>query len=509
MALPSPRRWWALVVLALCVLIVDVDITILNIAAPTLAVDLGADTADLQWIIDAYIVVLAVLLLPLGLLGDRVGRKRVLLAGMALFAVGSLLAAAAGDIGVLIAARAFMGAGAAAVMPLSMSMLPVIFPPQQRSRAMTIWAAAMVAGLPLGPLLGGFLLDHFWWGSVFLLNIPVLAVALPAAWMLFPESRERGGTRFQPGPTAAVMIGLAAVVYAVIEMPRLGWSSPVVWLMLLLGVGLLAAFTVNQLRCAAPMVDLGLFRDRTFLWGSMAATYLSAAFTGAIFVLPQYLQVIRGDSTVVAGVHLLPLLGGSMLASLINEQVSRRIGLRTTVAVGLLFLALGCGLGATTSPDSGVPFLALWTIPVGFGMVLALVPAMGAVLGALPADRAGAGSGLVSALRQVGSALGVAVLGSILSTIYIRQLDTSGLSTADSAAAGESIAQARQVAERTGDPHLFAGAADAFTDGMNTVLVICAAAAAITALTCLVFLPGRLAPAAGPPQSEDDLARTA
>ncbi|MBB5872065.1 EmrB/QacA subfamily drug resistance transporter [Allocatelliglobosispora scoriae] len=505
----SPRRWWALAALALSVLVVGLDGTVLNVALPTLARDLGAGTDDLQWIIDAYLVVLAALMLPAGLLGDRLGRKKLLLTGLALFLGASLAAAFAGGTAALIAARAAMGIGAAIILPVSMAILPSIFPPDERGRAIAIWTGGTALGLPLGPILGGWLLEHFWWGSVFLINVPVIGLALVMATMLLPESKDPQGRRLDPLGVALAVAGLGGIVFGVIQAPADGWADPTVLATLIGGALALGGFVTLQLRSRQPMVELRLFRQPIFVWGTVSAAFVSLTLVGLLFVTPQYLQVVLGNGAFGTGLRLVPLIGGLLVGGLASERLTKRLGVRTVVSAGMLVLAAGFALGAQTTTTGGYAEAARWLTVVGLGIGLTLPPIMDAVLAAVPEEQAGAGSGLLQALRQVGGALGVATLGSLLSFAYARDLDTSGLPAQAATAAEDSITGAVAVAQRLGDQALLSSAQAAFIHGMNVVLVASAIGAVLGAILIAVFMPGRPAPT--PAASENgthELSRT-
>ncbi|MBG0815015.1 MFS transporter [Planomonospora sp. ID82291] len=478
-AIISSRRWWALAALVLSVLVIGLDATILNVALPTLAVDLGASTGELQWIVDAYLIPFAALLLPAGVLGDRFGRKRLLLTGLAVFGAASLLAATAGGSAALIAARVLLGAGGALIMPLSVSILPSLFPPHERSKAIAAWSAGMALGLPLGPILGGYLLDRFHWGSIFLINLPVVAVALAAAAVLLPESRDERRPRFDlPGALLSVG-GLAALVHGVIEAPSAGWTSPAVLVPLAAGVVLLTAFVMVEARSPAPMMDLRLFTDRVFLWGSAGATLVSLAMMGVLFVVPLHLQAVLGHDAFGTGIRVVPMVLGLMAGGLAGERLLGRLSLRVLLPAGLALLAGGLALGALTGASSGYGFIAVWLTVAGAGVGLAMVPAMDGVLAVLPQERVGAGSGTLQALRQVGGVFGVAGLGSLLSAGY-----ADGLPGGAPEAARDSVA----AAVRLGDPALAAAARESFTGGMSDVLLVCAALAAAGAAAVAVFM---------------------
>ncbi|MFC4058391.1 MFS transporter [Planomonospora corallina] len=475
----SPRRWWALTALVLSVLVIGLDATILNVALPTLAVDLGASTGELQWIVDAYLIPFAALMLPAGALGDRFGRKRLLLAGLAVFGAASALATLAGGPASLVAARVLLGVGAALVMPLSVSILPSLFAPHERAKAIAAWSAGMALGLPLGPIMGGYLLDRFWWGSIFLINIPVVAVALVAAALLLPESRDERRPRVDlPGALLSVG-GLTALVYGVIEAPEAGWTSPPVLAALVSGLVLLGAFAAVEARSPAPMMDLRLFADRVFLWGSIGATLVSLTLMGVLFVVPLHLQAVGGHDAFGTGLRVIPMVAGLMAGGLAGEKLLGRLDLRVLMPAGLTVLAAGLALGGLTGVSSGYGFTAAWLTVAGFGVGAAMVPAMDGVLAVLPEDRTGAGSGTLQTLRQVGGAFGVAGLGGLLTAVY-----TGGLPAGAPGAARDSVA----AAVRLGDPALAAAAREAFVAGMDAVLLVCAALALAGAAATAVFM---------------------
>ncbi|GII52966.1 MFS transporter [Planotetraspora thailandica] len=489
-------RWWALGALVLSVLVIGLDATVLNVALPTLAADLGASTGDLQWIVDAYMVLFAALMLPAGAFGDRFGRKRLLMGGLAAFAVASVVATLTDGTGTLIASRALMGAGAAVIMPLSTSILPVIFPPAERGRAVAAFTAAMALGLPLGPILGGYLLDHFWWGSIFLINIPVAVVALVAAAVLVPESRDPSAPALDIPGTLLSVTGLAALVYGVIQAPADGWGDARVVAALAAGAVLLVTFVVVETRARQPMIDLGLFRNRVFLWGAIGATFVSLGMTGLLFVAPQHLQAVLGHDAFGTGIRVLPMVAGLMAGGLAGERLLRLLGLRTVMTVGLIVLAAGFLLGTATGVATDYGYIALWLAVVGAGVGLAMVPAMDGVLAVLPEERSGSGSATLQTMRQVGGTLGVAALGSLLSAAYV-----NGLPDGAPEMAKDSISGALAV----GDGSLAQTAMESFVGGMDQVLLACGLAALVAAILMAIFLPGRTARPAGTAQSEHEL----
>jgi len=485
------RRWWALGALVLSVLTLGLDVTILNVALPTIAADLSAGTGALQWIVNAYVLVFAGLMLPAGALGDRYGRKRLLLIGMAVFGLASLIAAWSSSAAVVIAVRAVMGLGAAIIMPIVLAMLTVLFTERERGRAISFVVIGIGAGLPLGPIVGGYLLEHFWWGSIFLINVPVVATAMAAIAVLLPESRD-------PHPAAADLpggvlstLGLVSFVYGVIEAPGRGWDHPLVLAALAAAVVLLTVFVWWELRTPQPMIDLRLFGRAQFAWGTAGATLASFALFGLLFTLPQYLQFVAGLDAFGTGVRLLPLIAGIIVGAPVAEKLAARAGYRLPVALGLLLAGVGLAAGATTGAGSGYPFVAAWLTVAGLGAGLSLAPAMDAVLAALPPQRSGSGTAITMALRQVAGALGVAPLGSLLAAGYTSKLDTAGLPDPIADTARDSVAGALAVAARTGDPALAASAHAAFVHGMALALAAAAAVALIGSALTAAFLPGR------------------
>ncbi|MGW4872916.1 DHA2 family efflux MFS transporter permease subunit [Streptomyces chartreusis] len=489
-ATTDTRRWWALGALVACMLTLGFDMTILNVALPTMAADLGATTGQQQWMADAYVVVFAALMLPAGLLGDRFGRRRMLITGLGVFLAGSLVGALAGDVNAVVAARAVMGVGAALVTPLSLSVLPTLFGPEERTKAVGIASAASALGLPLGPIIGGWLLNHFWWGSVFLINVPMAAIGIAACLFLLPETKDPASPAVDTVSTALAATGLGALVYGIIEAPTRGWGDPLVLGTLGAAVVLIAALVVRERRVERPMLDMKLLAHRGFLFNTVAATLVTFILTGLLFVLPPYLQAVLGHDALGTGVRLLPMMGGLLVASRLAPKIVARFGARAAVSAGLVVLAFAGFLGSRTTADSGYGFVALWLTITGLGFGLSLIPAMNGGLSALPRDRAGSGSGLLMTLRQVGGAIGIALLGSLLAGAFRDRLDVTGLPAGAADTAGESVVAAHLVAERAGSAQLAASANNAYVHGMGIVLLVCGIAALVSALLAAAFLPG-------------------
>ncbi|MEU1268211.1 DHA2 family efflux MFS transporter permease subunit [Streptomyces sp. NPDC005799] len=487
---PNPRRWWALAALVASMLTLGFDTTILNVALPTMAADLGATTGQQQWMADSYVVVFAALMLPAGLLGDRFGRRLMLIVGLGIFLTGSLAGALAGDVTWVIAARALMGVGAALVTPLALSVLPTLFAADEQPKATAIVTAASALGLPLGPIIGGWLLNHFWWGSVFLVNVPMAAIGIAACVVLLPETRDPASPEVDTVSTALTATGLGALVYAIIEAPTRGWGDPLVLAMFVAAVALVTALVLRERRVERPMLDMALLAHRGFLFNTIAATLVMFVLSGLLFVLPPYLQAVLGNDALGTGLRLLPMMGGLLVASRTAPQATVRFGARATVGAGLAVLAFAALLGSRTTVDSGYGFTALWLSITGLGFGFSLMPAMGGALGALPRDRAGSGSGLLMTLRQVGGAVGIALLGSLLSATFQDRLDVTGLPAGAADTAGDSVVAAHIVAEQAHSAHLAASANSAYVHGMGLVLLVCGAAALVSALLAAVFLPG-------------------
>ncbi|WP_216588058.1 DHA2 family efflux MFS transporter permease subunit [Streptomyces brasiliscabiei] len=489
-ARPDPRRWWALAALVASMLTLGFDMTILNVALPTMAGDLGATTGEQQWMADAYIVVFAALMLPAGLLGDRFGRRLMLIVGLGIFLAGSVVGALAQDVNAVVAARAVMGIGAALVTPLALSVLPSLFTPAERTKAVGIVSAGSMLGLPLGPIIGGWLLNHYWWGSVFLINVPMAAIGIAACVFLLPETRDPASPRVDTVSTALTATGLGSLIYAIIEAPTRGWTDPLVLGMFAGAAVLITALVLRERRSVRPMLDMGLLAQRGFLFNALAATLGMFVLSGLLFVLPPYLQAVLGHDALGTGVRLLPLMGGLLVGARTAQPLVARLGSRAVVSAGLVVLAFAALLGSRTTVDSGYGFTALWLACAGAGFGLAIVPAMSDALGTLPTDRAGSGSGLLMTLRQVGSAIGIALLGSLLAGVFRDRLDVTGLPARAADTAGDSVVAAHLIAERTGTADLLTSANTSYVHGMGVVLLVCGGASLVAALLAAAFLPG-------------------
>ncbi len=489
MTMPGARRWWVLGALVVILLAVSLDLTALNVALPTLSAELHASTGALQWIVASYTLVSATLLIPGGLLGDRYGRKKVLLGGIAVFLVASVLATYASSPGALIAARTLMGIGSAVITPLAMSVMLVVFPKEEQAKALAAWAAASFLGLPLGPIIGGYLLDHFWWGSIFFINIPVSALALVLGMVLIPESRSATAPRPDYAGLLLSTAGLVALVYGAIQQEEYGWGDARVWGVLAAGIVLVAAFLAWTRRAARPLIDLGLFRDRHFVGGAIPATLLTFALFGVLFVTPQYFQGVLGADALGSGLRLLPLIGGLIAASRLSPRLVARYGAALLIAGGGLIMAAGMILGAFSDADTGYGMAAAWLTVTGLGMGFVLPASMTAAMSALSAERAGVGSAVLMTIRLVGGAFGAAVLGSMLSSGYRAHVDVTGLPPAAADAAQSKVGGGLEVARRLHDGALLRSVHSAFVHGMDLTLVVGAGIMLLAALLALILLP--------------------
>jgi DHA2 family multidrug resistance protein-like MFS transporter len=494
------RRWLTLAVLCLSLFVIVVDNTIVNVALPTLVRELGTTTSELQWVVDSYTLVFAGLLLVAGSLGDRFGRKGALTTGLVIFGVASAIAAFAGGVGSLIAARAVMGVGAALIMPATLSILTNVFTDtRERAIAIALWSAVAGVAVALGPVTGGFLLEHFWWGSVFIVNVPIVAGAILAGRALVPTSKDPATPRIDVAGALLSVVGLTALVWSIIEAPEQGWTSAPVLAGFTTAVLVLAAFGWWELRTRQPMLDLRLFTNPRFTAASAAITLISFALFGFIFMATQYLQFILGYSALSAGLHTLPFAAAVMTTAPISSTLVDRFGTKRVVAVGLAAFSAGMAVAAGTTMGSGYGRVVLTMVLLGGGMGLAQAPATESIMGALPRAKAGVGSAVNDTTRELGGALGVAVIGSILSSLYDgRLVERAGGRVPEPAldAAKDSVGSALAVAGQVGgDPGnaLAAAAREAFVHGMTRASIVTGVIAAAGALVALRWLPARAA----------------
>jgi MFS transporter, DHA2 family, multidrug resistance protein len=478
----------------LAVLAVGLDGTVLSVALPTLASSLHASESDLQWFQSRYLLVLAAAMLPAGLLGDRYGRKKVMLAALALFGVGSAACAYPPSPGAFIAARALLALAGAGVIVMALSALTVLFREEERPKAVGIWAAANFLALPIGPILGGWILTHYWWGWVFLLNVPVALVGFVAVLALVPDSRPSQRPALDVIGIVASVAGLVGVTYGLIEAGQQGWSSARGLAPLLWGLALLLAFFGWERRLSRqpggePLLYPALFRSPSFTWGVTLQAVAILALIGVLFTMPQYFQAVLGTDAMGSGLRLLPLIGGLIAGVLPADRIARVVGAKLTVGAGFTLLAAGLLVGAGTGISSGGGFVAVWMALVGVGMGITMATTASAALAELPEERSGVGSAVMQALNKTGGPLGSAILGSALTAAYLAHLDLSGLPTPAADEIRRSVFGGVAVAGQTHSQALLHSVQAAFTQGLDEALVISAGIALAGAILALLFLP--------------------
>ena len=488
------RRWKTLGVLSLSLVIIGLDNTILNVALPTLQDEFDASASKLQWMVDSYLLVFAGLLLVFGTLGDRFGRKLALQAGVSIFGLASLGALVADSANEVIAVRAAMGVGAALIMPATLSIIANVFTGAERGKAIAIWAALAAVGIGLGPLTGGLLLEWFDWSSVFLVNVPFAAAALLLGIRYVPESRDPRPGSFDLLGAVLSTAGFTVLVYAIIEAPERGWTSVLVLGAIAASVALLGAFLWWERRIEEPMLDLGFFRSARFSVGTAAVSVAFFALLGAIFAMTQYLQFAHGYSAIEAGALMSPIALGLMMGAGSSSRAVHRLGISRVVAAGLSGLAILLAFTVLFEPDTGGLVLAAWFFGLALAMGWVMAPATDAVVGAVPKAKTGIASATNTVARMVSGALGVAVVGSLVSSLYSNEVDSSlaGLPAEAQTRAEDSVGAASAIAAQLPADvatRLVATAADAFTQAMGIGLLVAAALAAATAVVVARFLP--------------------
>lgn len=497
------QKWWALGALTLAVLAVGLDGTVLSVALPTLATALKATESDLQWFFSGYLLTLAAAMLPMGLLGDRFGRKKVLLISLALFGVGSVVCAYSPNPTVFMAARAALGVAGAGIAVMAISALTVMFTPEERPRAVGVWAAANFLALPVGPILGGWLLSNFWWGWVFLLNAPVALIGLLVGLVLLPESR----APVRPGLDILGILlstgGLVALTYGLIEAGQNGWGdNSAVWPMVGGVVGLVLFFLwegwLGNRPGGQPLVNLRLFRSRAFTWGVVLSALAGLSMIGALFTLPQFFQGVNGADAMGSGERLLPLIGGLIVGAIPADRVAKLISVKVTVALGFLVMGVAMLLGSTTTATSSVGFIALWMALIGFGLGFAMATATSTALSELSEEDAGVGSAVLQALQKTGAPFGSAALGSVLSAAYVSKLNLTGLPSAIASVVKQGLAEGLAVAAQLHSAALLDSVRSAFVYGMDVSLAVAAGIAGGGMLLALIFLPARRPASASP-----------
>ena len=503
------RRWLALSILCVSLLMVSLDNTVLNVALPTLVRDLNATTTELQWIVDAYVVVFAGLLLTVGSYADRIGRKNVYVAGLIIFAAGSAWASFSGSSGVLIAARAFMGLGGAGMMPSTLSMITDMFSDHaERQRAIGLWSATTGMGVAVGPIVGGLLLAHFWWGSVFLINLPIAVIGIALAIPIVPESKDSAARK--PDPMGAVMsvVGLSLVVWALIEAPVRGWSSPYVTIVGICGVAVLVAFVFFEFHSSHPMLDMVFFENRRFSAAVSSVGLVAFGLFGSLFVLTQYLQFSLGFTALQTGLRILPAAAAIAVVAPISSSVVRHAGTKITAGSGLIIVSVGLWQISRATVNTTYGGILLGMILLGVGMGLVMPSATESVMGSLPSGNTGVGSAVNGTFLQTGGALGVAVIGSLMASRYQGRITSAiagykiptNIVHVITGSVGGALGVASQVGGTLG-VGLAEVARSSFISGMDLGLFTGAVFALVGAVVALIFLPNRARSADSSPKS--------
>jgi EmrB/QacA subfamily drug resistance transporter len=508
-----PQRWKALAVLVIGLLVVILDNTILNVALKTIQEDLGATQNELVWAINAYSLAFAALLFTWGVMGDRFGRKRILLIGLVLFGFASALCAFATSPGELIAFRALMGVGGASVMPISLSIITVIFPPQERGKAIGVWAAAVGGAVALGPVLGGVLLEHpnwfQWltgndWGSVFFINVPIVIIGIIGIMILVPETRNPRPGKLDPIGLVLSVAGLFSVVYGIQNASSNGWAAPSTWGFIVLGVIVLVGFGLYELKSTHPSIDLSLFKIRSFSVPLTGVSLAFAAMQGTLLFLTFFFQIVRGWSPLQAGLLVLPFAAGQLLGAPRSAKMVQRFGARKVITGGLTFALAGMIGFALITPATPVWVLVLIGLVFGFGLGNTIAPSTTRMTLATPPERSGSGSAVQNTVRQVAAVFGVAILSSVVGTVYSNNmsplLEGKPLPPEALQAATDSIGGTNEVADRLAASgsvppavveQLRQAANDSFMPALHTAALVSAGLLVIAIAVILWRLPAK------------------
>ncbi|MEO6569982.1 MAG: DHA2 family efflux MFS transporter permease subunit [Ilumatobacteraceae bacterium] len=499
---PDPRRWAVLAVVCLAVFVTVLDGTIVNVALPSLAVELEASTRQLQWIVDAYLLVFTGLLLAAGGIGDKFGRKRMLLIGLLVFGATSAFTGSVGSAGALISGRALMGIGAAMIFPATLAILTNTFSdPAERAKAIGAWSAVSGMAVAAGPIAGGWLLEHFWWGSVFFVNVPVTLLVAVGAWRLIPESREADAPRLDLPGVGWSIAAIASLVFTIIEAPEWGWLSPATLGGFVGSAVLLTIFVRWELHTTTPMLPVTIFTNLRFSAASVAVTSAFFALFGFIFLITQYFQLVRGYGPLEAGLRTLPVAVSIAIASVAAPQIVQRIGTTNVVRAGLLSMAIGFAwIAWRASVDMSYAEIVGQMVFLGVGLGSTTAPATESIMGSLAVEKAGIGSAVNDTTRELGGTLGVAIIGSVFSSVYIGALGNLGpgsvftrLPPEAQTLTRESVGAARIIAADLG-PNAAAYLAEvneAFLSGLSIGCLVAAGVATAGALFVGRFLPAR------------------
>ena len=510
-----PRRWTILGVLVVSLLVVVLDNTVLNVALRTIADPvhgLGASQSQLEWSINSYTLVFAGLLFTWGVLGDRIGRKRMLLAGMIMFGLASLLSSYAQTPEQLIGARALMGIGGAAVLPATLSIISNVFDPRERGKAIGVWAGSVGLGVAIGPILGGALLEHFWWGSVFLINVPIVVIGVIAILWVVPESRDPSRARLDILGVALSIVGLIGLVYGIIAGGDHGFGDIRSWGSILGGVAVLAGFVAWERRTAFPSLDVRLFRDPRFASATAAVGLVFFAAMGTLFFTAFYLRLVRGYSPLQSGLLFTPFAVAQLVFAPQSAAMVRRFGPKAVCAVGLALVAVALFGFTTLGVHTPIWLVGFYFFIQGVGMANVMPPVTESIMASLPREKAGVGSAISNTVRQVAGALGIAVLGSILSGVYRARIGDhlGSVPAGQRAAVGDSVSSTYGAAANLtaqGQPaaagRLMDAGNSAFIAAMHWAAWGSVAVAVIGVAVVLAWLPARSAPIAGPVSESD------
>ena len=493
------RRWFLLGVMCLSLVMVVMSVSGLNVAIPSIQRSLGATATDLQWIVDSYAIIFAGLLLTAGAIGDRFGRKWALQGGLVLFGIGSVIGVLAEDVTVVIVARSIMGVGAAFIMPATLSIISAIFPPEERPKAIAIWAGFAGAGGAIGPLVVGFLLTDwwvfpsYWWGTAFLVNLLMVAIVFAAVTIWSPRSKDDESTPLDPLGAVLSIVGLSALLYGIIEGPVKGWSDTQVVTAFVVASVAIVGFIAWELRFEHPMLPMNYFCDRGFALGSGVITFAFFVMFGFFFLMTQFLQFVRGYSPLDAGVAVMPLGLVLIMVSPRSAALSERFGVTNVIAVGFAFVVSGLGLMATVDASTSYAVILIALMLLGAGMGITVAPATGSIMAAVPLNKAGVGSAVNDTTRELGGAFGIAILGSIANSVYRSDFDSEILAQVPPDAAdavgesvGAAIAVASMVPEEIGRI-VAEEARDAFTTAFGTSLMSGAVVAAVIGVSVFFF----------------------
>lgn len=496
------NRWIALVFMGFSLLVISLDNTVLNLALPSIAKDLGSSSSGLQWILDSYALVIGGLLLTAGYLGDRIGRKPVLLVGLAIFGIFSLGAALSTSTSMLIAMRAMMGIGAAVIMPATLSTLTATFrDPKERSQAIAIWAAVFALGMGIGPLVGGWLLDSFTWSSVFYINLPIVAIAMIGGAYYITNSKAENSRGIDIVGAIVSIAGLFALVFAIIQAGQDGWSATHVIYAFIAAAILLGFFAFWELSSPNAMLPIHFFKNMSFTGANVALTMISFAMMGAFFFMSLFFQTVLGYTPLEAGVRMLPMAGATFIASIFSAKIANFLGTKYTVALGITIAAVGFFMFAYVAKiDTTYSQIVLAMVVTSLGMGLTMSPATNSVMGAIPVSQSGVGSAMNNTTRQIGGALGVAVLGTLLNSNYVANINSYSWSAQIPAQAMAAIRAGVQGAHVVAQK--FAGtplaqtiinqADTAFVNSARNTMIVSAIIIVAAAIITLIILPNRI-----------------